>query len=371
MTDAGPSIEDYISPAVSRTKRKTAAQIEPEPDEDEEEDDSVFFLPPKQEAVSYIVEAVLDSKMVGRKVLYLVKWEGFDDEEENTWEPEKNLDDCTEKLEEYWKNNPESAGATRHAEEMELKNKRKKAKGTKPFSDIEAALKAMSKDKLLEVVAKAWDADGDMRKELTALAGVAAAAGPVEDDWYEAEDQQLMLSWNWRVIGSASRRKDAAHPGWGQRAMRPPGGSNGPRPLLCSLSRSRSLDACGGLRSSPQLAPKARSLSPPPTTAAGKETSKYKLDISDGALTIGSSKPAEVLLPEPMLIAKVYAVEGGEAKLTSDKFGPTVEEKGLQFNLQAESWRMTFERSPPNAMRLRAPPPRPSPAPAARGPSWR
>ena len=220
MTDAGPSIEDYISPAVSRTKRKTAAQIEPEPDEDEEEDDSVFFLPPKQEAVSYIVEAVLDSKMVGRKVLYLVKWEGFDDEEENTWEPEKNLDDCTEKLEEYWKNNPESAGATRHAEEMELKNKRKKAKGTKPFSDIEAALKAMSKDKLLEVVAKAWDADGDMRKELTALAGVAAAAGPVEDDWYEAEDQQLMLSWNWRVIGSASRRKDAAHPGWGQRAMR-------------------------------------------------------------------------------------------------------------------------------------------------------
>jgi hypothetical protein len=95
------------------------------------------------------------------------------------------------------------------------------------------------------------------------------------------------------------------------------------------------------------------------------------LDISDGALTIGSSKPAEVLLPEPMLIAKVYAVEGGEAKLTSDKFGPTVEEKGLQFNLQAESWRMTFERSPPNAMRLRAPPPRPPPAPAARGPSWR
>ena len=59
------------------------------------------------------------------------------------------------------------------------------------------------------------------------------------------------------------------------------------------------------------------------------------------------------------------------AKLTSDKFGPTVEEKGLQFNLQAESWRMTFERSPPNAMRLRAPPPRPPPAPAARGPSWR
>jgi len=69
-------LADYISPAVSRTKRKTQAQIVPENEDEDEVDDSVFFLPPKEEAVSYVVESVLDSKLVGRKVLYLVKW-GF------------------------------------------------------------------------------------------------------------------------------------------------------------------------------------------------------------------------------------------------------------------------------------------------------
>ena len=61
-------------------------------------------------AINLVVEAVLDSKQEGRKVLYLVKWEGFDSEEDNTWEPQKNLDDCPEKLERYWKAAPDSVG---------------------------------------------------------------------------------------------------------------------------------------------------------------------------------------------------------------------------------------------------------------------
>lgn len=284
MSGSGPSIEDYISPALSRTKRKTQAVIEPEKEDDEEDD---FFLPPKQEAVSYVVEEVLDSKMVGRKVLYLVKWEGFDDEEENTWEPEKNLDDCTEKLQDYWKKHPESAGAKRHAEEMELKNKRKKAKGgsNAPFSVVEETLKAMSKEQLLEALSTAWEAEGDMRANLATGASVELnKSAPVADDWFIADDQELMLSWNWRVVGAGS---------------------------------------------------------------------KYTMDISDGAIKIGSSKPSEVLLPEPMLIAKVYDVVGGEAQLSSEAFPAPEDERGLQFNLQSESWRMTFERAKPNAMRLR------------------
>ena len=85
---------------------------EEEEEEDDDEDD-------------YVVEEVLDSKQEGRKVLYLVKWEGFDGEEDNTWEPQKNLDDCLEKLEAYWKASPESAGARQHAEELQLKSKPK------------------------------------------------------------------------------------------------------------------------------------------------------------------------------------------------------------------------------------------------------
>ena len=60
----GVDVEGYVNPTVSRTKRKTQAVIIPER-EDEEPDDSqfVYFVPPKHEAVSYSVEAVLDSKL--------------------------------------------------------------------------------------------------------------------------------------------------------------------------------------------------------------------------------------------------------------------------------------------------------------------
>ena len=244
----GVDVEGYVNPTVSRTKRKTQAVIIPER-EDEEPDDSqfVYFVPPKHEAVSYSVEAVLDSKLVGRKVLYLVKWEGFDDEADNTWEPEKNLDDCPEKLERYWKAAPDSVGAKRHAEEMEKERvKRRRLSAAKgetpppPYSAVEAALKAMSKEQLLEAISRGWDYDGDMRTKLAEQANVRPADEGDADTWQEAEDQQLMLSWNWRV----------------------------------SISNSA-----------------------PPMSKA--EASKYKVDISDGTLKIGTGGAKEVRLPYP------------------------------------------------------------------------
>ena len=88
---------------------------EEEEDDDDDDDDD--------EDDDYVVEEVLDSKQDGHKVLYLVKWEGFDGDDDNTWEPQKNLGDCPEKLEAYWKASPESVGARQHAEELQLKSK--------------------------------------------------------------------------------------------------------------------------------------------------------------------------------------------------------------------------------------------------------
>jgi len=47
----------------------------------------------------YKIEAILDYKMKGRKRLYLVKWEGYD-HDENTWEPKSMVKD-TIALEEF------------------------------------------------------------------------------------------------------------------------------------------------------------------------------------------------------------------------------------------------------------------------------
>ena len=57
----------------------------------------------------WIVEEILDSKMMNRKLCYLVKWEGFGIEH-NSWEPWDNVH-APEQVMEFHKKDP---GAVRH-----------------------------------------------------------------------------------------------------------------------------------------------------------------------------------------------------------------------------------------------------------------
>jgi hypothetical protein len=50
----------------------------------------------------YEVEAILAHRKIGRQMQYLVKWKGYDPSN-NTWEPERNLTNMEELLEEYKK----------------------------------------------------------------------------------------------------------------------------------------------------------------------------------------------------------------------------------------------------------------------------
>ena len=78
----------------------------------------------------YEVEKILDKRTRKGAVEYYVKWKGWDDPSDNTWEPVGNLD-CEELMSVFEKNHKEKGAEKRKAETPARNEKNAKKSDTR------------------------------------------------------------------------------------------------------------------------------------------------------------------------------------------------------------------------------------------------
>uniref|UniRef100_A0A8C4QRJ4 Chromobox 1 n=1 Tax=Eptatretus burgeri TaxID=7764 RepID=A0A8C4QRJ4_EPTBU len=147
MVDVSQNLSTLVD---NKHKQKSRKKSDPEPE------------PEVEQVEEYIVEKVLNSRTMKGRVEYLLKWKGFSDED-NTWEPEENLD-CPDLIDEFLNS---QKGKQRKVEEKLESGKRKSSvngnddKSKKKMEDSEQ-LRGFARGLEPERIIGATDSNGEL-----------------------------------------------------------------------------------------------------------------------------------------------------------------------------------------------------------------
>ncbi|KAL1598087.1 hypothetical protein SLS59_007097 [Nothophoma quercina] len=157
LSDIESSDDEIHATKPTKQSKKAAQPVEPEEDEneeDEEEDDGgeeYAHSPPPQPLESYVVEKILGHRFNKGVLEFDVKWQGYENPSDRTWEPEENMETAADVLKEYF----EDIGG--RPEKPEKGTKRKgRASTVKSETGTPASSSKRTKKEAAEPVEKVW-----------------------------------------------------------------------------------------------------------------------------------------------------------------------------------------------------------------------
>ncbi|KAI6171203.1 Chromo domain-containing protein [Aphelenchoides bicaudatus] len=121
------------------------------------------------ESGQFIVEAILAKRVNKGKTEYLIKWQGYDDPEDNTWEPTDNCD-CAELIENFEKTyvppepkkKPQPKEKEKKPKESKPSKSHKEARSSRTRSPSdERIISSSAKKKSREFIVESDDSDSD------------------------------------------------------------------------------------------------------------------------------------------------------------------------------------------------------------------
>ncbi|KAH7381382.1 hypothetical protein DE146DRAFT_284574 [Phaeosphaeria sp. MPI-PUGE-AT-0046c] len=148
LSDDESSGDEQVAPQKQAKPRIEDEAVDGADEEDESEEDVED---------EYVVEKIISHKFVKGALIFDVKWQGYDNPKDRTWEPEENMEGARDVMEEYF----EELGGRPEQPGKGAQKRKGRQSGPKSESGTPASTKRVKQEKSWSPPPGSWEHDVD------------------------------------------------------------------------------------------------------------------------------------------------------------------------------------------------------------------